>query len=373
MNLATLIAQLIAQGALNQVANIPGLQLGVPGREYLGATILPNRTVPENYVRADDVRYRTLLANTGTRYSPVTLRNNVMVGSLGIELGELDTGSEFTSVDYDALLRLLQQNNTLEGTASVLDWATRTLSLPIQERLEKQRWEALDDAQIVREGDNGYSETVPYPNPDGHRITVASGSTATPGGWYDPNHDPLNDIDTQIQLLANKGYVAGRIITSRSRLTLLLRHSLVKAQIVGGLSVSTGGTVVNNAGRLTIAALNEYFVSNGWPPIEVYDLTARKSDGSTVRFKRESAFTILAQTGRTAQVDLPDEIRILPDTLGYTAIGRAAGEATPGIVVHAEVKIDKPPRIEGQAWGTGAPIVLDPEAVAVVNVPDRTP
>jgi len=370
MNLAALIAQLIAQGALNGVANVPGLQLGTPGRRYLGATLLPIREVAENYVRADNVSYRTMLANTGTRYSPVTLRGGAMVGSIGIELGEIDTGSEFTSAEYDALLRILQTNNTMEGTAQVLDWVTRTLALPIQERIEKQRWEAIDDAQVIREGDNGYSETVAYPNPAGHRVTVASGSNAAPTGWYDADHDPISDVDALMTTLADKGYTAGRIITSRKLLNVLLRHAKVRAEL-GGLTVS-GGNVVAQQGRVTQDALNAYFAANGWPAVEVYDLTARKSDGTTVRFKRDTAFTIVAQTARTAQVDLPDEIRVLNDTLGYAAVGRAAGQSTPGIVVRAEVKENKPPRIEGEAWATAAPVILDPEAVAVLNVPDKT-
>lgn len=372
MNLAALIAQLIANGALNGVANIPGLQLGVPGRNYLGATLLPNRIVPENTVRVDNVSYRTLLANTGTRYSPVTLRKGAMVGSLSIELGELDTGDEFTSADYDALVRLLQANDTLQGTAAVLDWVTRTLALPIQERLEKQRWEAIDDAQVVREGDNGYSENVAYPNPAGHRVTVASGTNAAMTGWYDPAHDPLEDLDAVVQLLANKGYTAGRIITSRKLRGVLLRHPKVRSA-VSGLAVASNGTITANSARVTAGALDDYMAENGWPRIEVYDLTARKSDQSTVRFKRDTAFTVVAQTARTAQVDLPDEIRILPDTLGYTAIGRAAGQQSSGVVIRSEVKDDKPPRIEGQAWATGAPIILDPESIAVLNIPDVTP
>ena len=369
-NLAALIAALITQGALNRVANIPGLQLGVPGRQYLGATLLPIRQVPENYVRADNITYRTMLANTGTRYSPVTLRGGAMVGSVGIELGEIDTGSDFTSVEYDALLRLLAANNTMEGTAAVLDWVTRTLALPIQERIEKQRWEAIDDALVIREGDNGYREEVPYPNPTGHRITVESGTTGTPDGWYDPTHDPLEDVDALISLLADKGYAAGRIITSRTLLNVLLRHPRIRGEL-GGLTVQ-GGNVVAQSGRVTQDALNAYFAANGWPAVEVYDLTARRSDGTTVRFKRETAFTVIAQTARAAQVDLPDEVRVLNDTLGYAAVGRAAGQAAPGIVVRAEVKENKPPRIEGEAWATAAPIILDPEAIACLTVPAPT-
>lgn len=351
MDIVTLTARMVAEGQFTAAARLPGLTLGLAPRAYLGATILPVRIVPENMFYERGISYRTILANTGTRYSPVVLERGVMAGNMKVELGEIDAGDEFTAADYDALRTLLGNQGDVAAMAELLNWSTRTLALPIQERIEKQRWEALDDAAVIRIGANGYLETVLYPNPSGHRVT---GPNLT-----DVNADPIDALITQQQLLASKGYSVGRAITSTKVAALIARHPKVRAAIGG-----EGSTVPV---RVTRAAVNDYLQENGLPALEIYDLTGRNPDGTTVRFKRENAVTLLANTGRTAQVDLPDDLRILPDTLGYAAVGRAAGQAESGIIVNVEARTKKPIGLEGESYATAAPVVTDPEAVAVVN------
>ena len=75
---------------------------------------------------------------------------------------------------------------------------------------------------------------------------------------------------------------------------------------------------------------------------------------------------MLATTGRDATLDLGDSEQLLTDTLGYTAIGRAAGQAQPGRVVRMEAFDNKPPRIEGEAWQTSLPVITEPEAIGVI-------
>lgn len=350
-DLPSLIRRLQSEGAFTNAARLPGLTIGLAGRRYLGAEILPVRLVTDNIFYERGISYRTVLANTGTRYSPVTLERNVAVGSMLVELGEIDAGDEFTAADYDALVDLLGTRGELEATAQALDWSTRTLALPIQERLEKQRWEALDDAQVVRKGNNGYLENVAYPNPSGHRVTSSA--------LTDNAVDPIEALLVQQQLLASKGYTAGRIITSTRVASLIARHPLTRSAI--------GGAGNTTPVRVTRDVLNGYLNEFGLPGIETYDLTARNADGTTVRFKRENALTIVAATGRTATLDLPDGPLVLPDTLGYTAIGRAAGQPASGIVVNVEPKSDKPVRLQGEAYATAGVVNTDPESVAVVN------
>jgi hypothetical protein len=86
----------------------------------------------------------------------------------------------------------------------MIDWAEVTLNRPLLEVIEKQRWQAIIDASVVRIGDNGYGETVTYPNPTGHR--VAAGGT-----WSDNAYDPYADIMALAEVLAVKGYVVNRI------------------------------------------------------------------------------------------------------------------------------------------------------------------
>lgn len=350
-DIVTLVKTLTDSAQFTNAARLPGLSIGVPGRRYIGAEILPIRTVEENAFRDTGITYRTVMANTGTRYSPVVIEKGAAVGSMLVELGELDIGSTFTAAEYDALVKLLGAGGDLAATAELLNWTTRTLALPIQERIEKQRWEALDDAQVIRNGANGYTETIAYPNPAGHRIAG--------GNLTDAAVDPIEVMLTQQQLLAGKGYALSRIVTSSRVAGLIARHPKVRAAIGG-----EGSTVPV---RVTRERVNEYLQDNALPALEVYDLTARNRDGSTVRFKRENAMTMLADTGRSAQVDLPDELRILPSTLGYAAVGRAAGQPAPGVIVQVEAQTKKPIGLYGEAYATAAPVVTDPEAVAVIN------
>lgn len=351
MDIKQLVDRLAAQNAFRDATNLPGLTLGLPSRRYLGQTVLPVRLVPKNAFRDTSIAYRTVMANTGTRYSPVVIEKGATVGSMLVELGEMDIGSTYTADEYDALVELLGQGQEMQAQAELLNWAAKTLALPIQERLEKQRWEAIDDALVIRNGANGYDEDVAYPNPAGHRIAGTSLS--------DVNADPIEPLIVQRDLLGGKGYSLSRAITSRRAISAFARHPKVRAAIGG-----EGATVPV---RVTIDRVNDYLAQNDLPPFEAYDLQTRNRDNTTTRFKRENAVTLIAATGRTAQVDLPDEVQVLGDTVGYAAIGRAAGQTTSGIVSLVEYQNKKPVGLYGESYATGGVVVSDPEAIAVVN------
>lgn len=350
MDIVQIIEQLTKDNTFNRTTNLPGLTLGVPGRQYVGATLLPVRNVPKNIFRDSSITYRTVMANTGTRYSPVVIEKGAAVGSMLMELGELDIGSTFTAEEYDALVDLLNQNREMNAQAEILNWTLRTLGAPIQERIEKQRWEAVDDAVVIRRGANGYTETVEYPNPTGHRIDGGSLANAA--------LDPIEVMLTQMNLLASKGYALSRIITSTRVANLIIRHPKVLAAISG-----TTQPIV----RVTRDVVNDYLLSNGLPVIEVYDLSARNRDNTVVRFKRENAMTMVAETGRAETVSLPDNIQTFSNTLGYAAIGRAAGMAASGIRTLVEYQDKKPVGLYGESYATAGVVVSDPEALAVIN------
>ena len=78
---------------------------------------------------------------------------------------------------------------------------------------------------------------------------------------------------------------------------------------------------------------------------------------------------MFATTGRDQSIDLADqEPLIVFDTLGYTAIGRAAGQTNAGRVIKTRVIDDsKPPRIEGEGWQTSLPVIQEPEALYIIQ------
>lgn len=359
MDLNALIQEMTAEERFRDLATNRAAQFGRATRRYLGATLLPERTVTQNMFREWNIRYRTVIANDGTRYSPVQLKGSAMTGSVAVELAHQDIGSQLTGPDYDALLELLGTNVTMEAMAQVIDFADTMLNLPLIEKTELQRWQAIVDASVPLTGDNEYSETVAYSNPTNHR--AAAGGT-----WSNDAYDPFEDILAMADLLQGKGYTVSRIVTSRNVVTKLTNNANIKAR-VGFPVVNVGGSLALQPMRASLAAINGALEAEGLPNIETYDLQYRTQTGTGYFLKRD-VFVMVAETGRDMEIDLgDDEPVVMPNTLGYAAIGRAAGQATPGRVVRVEAKQDKPPRVQGEGWQTSLPVIQEPEAIAVIN------
>lgn len=359
--MATLTALLDAMrqdGTVETIARNPAAQFGRAGRNYLGASLLPERMVEENAYREESIRYRTVVANDGTRYSPTQKKGNALIGSFLVELGEADIASEFDSRMYDTLLRYLQSNQSMDAVASITNWLDTTVNLALVEHDEKQRWQAIVDASVVRVGDNEYGETVSYSNPAGHRVAQSA-------AWSTDSTDIFEQIFTQADLLASKGYTVSRMITSRNVLSIMAGNNTVKTR-TGLAVVNTSGQIQSSVGRATRDNINGILTADGLPPIETYDLQYRTQSGTGYFLKRD-VFVMVATTGQDTTLDFGDSEQLFTDTLGYMAIGRAAGQSAPGRVIRAIAKEDKPPRIEAEGWQTALPVILFPEGISVIH------
>lgn len=359
MDLLTLILLMLREGRFRTLALNMLAQFGRRQRRYLGAELLPERIVTENAYREYGIRYRTIVAGAGTRYSPSQKRAGDVVGEMMVELGSSDIRRELTGRDYDALIALLGRADTMAAQAAILNWADTVGNLALVEFNEMQRWQAIVDAAVVRTGDNGYSETISYPDPAGHRVNAG-------GTWSDDTYDPYDDIGAQAQVLFDKGYQVSRIVTSRKVVSKMARNAKIAARC--GRLVVNAGDVQMVGGRPTLADINNLLTSDGLPAIETYDLRYRSQSGDT-RFLADNAFVMLATTGRSEDVDTGDTTTPLTvmDTLGYCAVGRAAGQPAPGRVLRTEVHEDKPPRLEVEGWQESLPVVTEPEAIAVIK------
>lgn len=359
MDLATLIAQARADGTLINLARNVLAQFGRPNRRYLGAELLPERTVEENQYTEDAIRYRTVVANGGTRYSPAQKKGGDLIGTFDVKLANSDIARELTGRDYDVLLRYLGRNASMDAIANLTNWAETVLNLALIEVNEAWRWQAIVDASVVIEGDNGYKEIVSLANPAGHRVNVA-------GDWGSDSYDPFLDIYAMADLLQSKGYTVGRIFAGTPVLTKMSKNKFVRER-TGHFVTNNGGALELAAGRANVAGINAALQLDNLPPIERYDLRYRSQTGDT-RFLHAQAFVMVALTGQNEELDLPDgEQNLITDTLGYTAIGRAAGQSEPGRVIRAEHFENKPPRIEGEAWQTSFPVITEPEAIGVLK------
>jgi hypothetical protein len=363
MDIQELVSRLIQEAAFLQIVNNPVSQFGTQAEPLLGASLLPEQPVDENAYVEEAIRYRSVIANDGTRYSPVQIKEGIAVGSMQVILGNSDIGSHFTGQQYDALLRIIRrfQPGTTPSMAQIqnlINWVDTTLSMPLRMKNELQRWQAIVTAQVLRQGDGGYRETVNYPNPAGHRVNAG-------GVWSNNAYDPWADIIAQAELLRSKGFTVNRILTGTPVLSKLTLNEKVRMRL--GILTLAGGVTVGLPGRADLESVNAALRRDNLPPIEVYDGQYRTQTGSGYYLAR-NAFVMLATTGRDETVlGIDDRPLILQNTLGYTAIGRPAGQAGPGRAIVVTPFANKPPRVEGEAWQTSLPVITEPEAIAVIG------
>lgn len=357
MDIGTLLNNLKADGTIADLTRNPLAQFGTRTRRYIGAELLPERNVTENAYREESIRYRTIVANDGSRYSPVQRKKGELIGSFEVSLGDSDIGRELSGREYDTLLKILGTATPMAAIPTIINWIDTVLVRALVELCEVQRWQALIGASVVRKGDNGFSETVTYVNPSGHRANAG-------GTWSNNSYDPYADIVAMVNLLASKGYTVSRIITRRPVISILSANALMRQRV--GLTTLVPGVLAGvSPGFLNLDAINNILSRDGLPPIEEYNLQYRTTSG-TAYFLTGNTMVFVCTTGRDETLDLGDAVRVVTDTLGYTAIGRAVGEATPGRVAKLFPYEDKPPRIDGQAWQTSLPVITEPEAIAVI-------
>ncbi len=367
MDLLALVRQMMTDGTVQTIARNPLAQFGPPARQYLGPTLLPERLVPLNSYRERNIRYRTVIANAGTRYSPTQIKDdNTFVGSMLVELGNSDIARQFDAEQYDAFIDLLQQNLTMDAVVQLIRWLDITVNRALLDHNEKNRWDAMLDAQVVLTGDNGFTETVALSNPAGHRVNAG-------GTWSSDAYDPYPDILAQVQLLTDKGYTVDRIIASRRVATILARNDKMAARTPLRVNVTVGTNQLVGTARplISLSDVNAIFAADGLPPIETYEQQYFDYAGAH-RFLRDTSMMFVATTGRDETISQANYYQgaldlNLANVLGYMAIGRAAGQSAPGRVIRMEPFDNKPPRIEAEGWQTSFPVILEPEAIAVIN------
>lgn len=364
------VALLDRERVFDVLINAPQAQFGTETEPYLGAVILPERQVPENMFRESAVRYMTTIAGWGTRYSPVQRRTvGEMYASFQVELGDQDIGADFTSQDYDAVVAML---NDISGTPAldnpdmlaaanrVFDWANIRLLRGVLDLNERDRWSCMIAAQIIGYGSNGTSWTIDYANPTNHRANAG-------GSWADDLYDPLDDIFAMNDLLIGKGYTPNRMITSMPVLRAFQRNANVikRYGLPFGSIIPTGAEIIA-AKSLDVSNVNAGLQRDNLPPFEVYDRRYRDDTGPH-RFIGDNNVVMLSTTGRDATVPIVGGAAYLPNTAGYFAVGRAAGQSRPGRVLRVTPFFNKPPRLEGECWQTSLPVFTEPESIAVIK------
>lgn len=366
MELRQLVDQMLSGDMFTQIVNNPMAQFGPTNRRYLGATLLPEENKTSNAYKETYIQYRSNVANAGTRYSPPQMKGNSLIGSAFVELAESDIAAEFSSQDYDTIMDLIRAlpdntplgNVPIQAMTLMIRWAEQMILSPLVEFNELCRWQAIVNAQVQLRGDNGFAENVAYSSPAGHRVNAG-------GQWTNTSYDPYADIQAGVTKLQDKGYNVSRMIAGLPVIQMLLRNPKIQSRM--GMINIASGAVVGMPLTVTLRKLNNLLAEDGLPVIEQYDLQYRTQTG-TGYFLPRNVFVMCATTGRDTEIDYGDAAPwMLPNTLGYTAIGRPANRPTPGRAVVIEYNDRKGAPVEGEAWQTSLPVITNPEGIFVIN------
>jgi hypothetical protein len=382
------------QRYFERIALNPFAQFGSEEQPMLGARYLPEILVPENAYEETQIRYRTQPALDGTRYSPAQMqKGGALVGTFKVELGNTDTADEMTGQDHDGLVKLLMQNRDMEGTAQVVRWFDNAIIRPHMIKNEIQRWEAIIKGQVARAGSNGYTETVNYYQPSGHRPEVAGGTVASPAGWYLGTYDPFDDIFAGAEKLASLGYRVSDIICSQKLLAVLRANASVATR-TSNVAVNASGQIVGTTNYVNTANIQQVLADNSLPPITVYNAGYQTPTGYKRFLDLDTTHDYMIMLGRTErQWDLVTDwgTRVegatgtfdteaidareltISSTLGYYGIGRNVGAAGSGRTIHSEVQLKKPIGLFAEGYQTGLPVITEPEAIFVLRVKRPTP
>lgn len=377
MDLYSIWDQLVREGVPGQIVRDPMIQFGTERKPYLGATLLPERLVDRNEYTEAKIVYKTFPALDGTRYSEPKMTGQQLVGSFSVKLGEVDTANQLTGNDLDDLIRVAERNSG-QAKSRLQSWILNMFPVALAEKAEIQRWQAFIDAAVPILGMDGKAETVSLPNPAGHRRTIPGGTQAAPAGWYGPTYDPIDDFSSVKQLAASKGYKISRCVGDTVITSALAKNAVMRNRVSGVLRIDNATLVALGGGTLSKASINAYLQGEfSLPPIEEYDGTYNVETGSgQAFFKKQGALVFFCTTGRDEQFVTgqdSDEVKIIPDVLGYYAIGTAVGQTAPGKIFKSTTKEMKPVGIYGQGFQTSFPVLTEPEAIIVLQIEQPTP
>lgn len=365
MDILTLLEE--SQSDIQTVVGNPLAMLGPGEQPFLGLQLMPERLVDENQFTETRINYKTIVANNGTRYSPVQIKGGAMVGEFDVKTYSSDIGAQLRAQDYEAILKILKRYNgadvPMQALMQLLRWVDKQLVQPLVVKNERMVWECLVDALVQIVGDDGFVDSIPISNPAGQRVAS--------GDWSDPDYDPMTDIYARADYLKTKGIRAVRQIAPTPKVNQLLNHPKVKAAARGFITIEAGA-LVGSENRLTLRGLNDFLAENELPLVEKYDKTYNVQAGPSVHFLKRDVWVMIGETDTMEEIPVEDgDPMIIENTVGYVAVGTNAGYTNPGRMVKTVAFDGKAPHVDGEAWQESFPVNQNPEAVTVLtDIPD---
>jgi hypothetical protein len=134
------------------------------------------------------------------------------------------------------------------------------LATAIRERQETMAIDAITLGR-VRINEGKLKKDVDFKVPDIQKPVLSGSDT-----WNDPTSDPLNDIDSFIEILRDKGRARPtRALTSRRVMNALREHPKIKSAL---------NLIGSSTQYVSTEALRGWMRDNGLPDIQIYDRTS---------------------------------------------------------------------------------------------------
>jgi hypothetical protein len=352
-------------------------QWGPPGKPRMSAIFLPPRLVEKNQDTIEEVNIRTVAAIDGTRHSPAQLVDaGELFGKINYRLGHSDLARQIVGPDYDGVLAWLNRGVPMEAAARVMGMFSTMILDALVDHDELANWEAIFRNEITRRGNNAYFEYEQGPDLSGHRVNASvNWTTQTVDGSGQPTNDPwASDIIPRIRFLTRLNYDRGgiRVVLTDRQLQTLAEHPATTRRAFSG-SIATGQTIDQASSVMVESDVYSVFRKLGISQDRIYvnDQRIQTRTGET-RCTPEDEMAFIASTGRTEEVrfnvDNPSEVRMVENTLGFSAIGVANGMSNPGRQsAQRAFENQKDARIEMEGWQASGPIILNPDAISVIK------
>ena len=377
MDVRTFIDNLEATGEARDYINAARTQFGIRlptgDHPYPFAAVMP-LVERENLFEEEAMYFLQTAAYDATRYSPIVPDQAMRSDGYTVKLGTQDKGIEIDGRNYDTLVRLARAGRVPALNSFMQTLLDTSVVVPLLDKIELHRTQAIVEGTVTLVGKNGFGYAVPFANPTGHRVTIASGTTGAPTGWYDDSYDPMEDIKAKRDQMGGCTH-----IFARSTLAGVLQGNAQIKAYSGRASISLAGGVTLRAGSATRQDIQDLMSSEGLPPITINNAQYRDEAGNLQYFLRDTAFVMLntnevdqEQYGQNPDGDIPlfDE----GTGLGYVGNGYPAGRLNPGRHLKLEyVDNGKAPHVGAVATQTTGPVLRNSEAVqrlAVLNIPE---
>lgn len=351
----------------------------------LGASLLPERLVEENSYEETTIRYKIKPALYNNRYSPTQMQDGGrIVGSFTVSLSHTDTQKQMSSKEHDDLMKLLGQGGDVQAMSRVISWSDNQLIRPHTINNEIARFESLLLGRVNRVTTDGQMEPIEYYRPPNHVVTIAGGTTAAPAGWYAGDYDPFPDMELGVRTLQRLGYRAIAMYSMPDLGYVLRDNEKIKERNQYAV-VNDAGQVGAAQRQLTFAGLDRLIIANELPMLTTYNNGYESIDEGFKRYMDvEDGYDYLIIVGATTrnydlatdyvgttgtQVEgFTDGAIDLENVMGYVALGRNAGEASPGRTINTKVSDVKPKGLWGESYQTGLPVPQDPQSYYILRI-----